>query len=259
MVPRPVLMKSSLVSVNTARQVNAAHSKTTVNAARQCGPDGYLILMAQTKTMNYDPIVAGTINTQTADPPYSQDPKSSHDDGSKPSSDDGKKVDEDPRKDSECCDRHEQVGLAGHLGSTNNVLIPLCMTRSSTKELFTSFKNPEQVFRSSRKLSKIRNLDYLNSPEFNLISDLEDQFEEEETEAMAETMKEYMTKTRDGYGLGIARPEIDDKAHFEIKGQFLKELRDNTFIGLDHEDTNEHIEKVLEIVDLFHIPEITQD
>ncbi|GJV32681.1 retrovirus-related pol polyprotein from transposon TNT 1-94 [Tanacetum coccineum] len=35
----------------------------------------------------------------TADPPFSQDPKSSHDDGSKPSNDDGKKVDEDPRKD----------------------------------------------------------------------------------------------------------------------------------------------------------------
>ncbi|GJW20170.1 reverse transcriptase domain-containing protein [Tanacetum coccineum] len=34
MVPRAVLMKSSLVSVNTARQVNTAHSKTTVNAAR---------------------------------------------------------------------------------------------------------------------------------------------------------------------------------------------------------------------------------
>ncbi|GKG47962.1 hypothetical protein Tco_0509847, partial [Tanacetum coccineum] len=32
----------------------------------------------------------------TADPPFSQDPKSSHIDGSKPSSDDGKKVDEDP-------------------------------------------------------------------------------------------------------------------------------------------------------------------
>ncbi|GKF67717.1 hypothetical protein Tco_0197396 [Tanacetum coccineum] len=38
---------------------------------------------------------------KTADPPFSQDPKSSHDDGSKPSSDDGKKVDEDPIKDSE--------------------------------------------------------------------------------------------------------------------------------------------------------------
>ncbi|GJS36654.1 hypothetical protein Tco_0535036 [Tanacetum coccineum] len=40
----------------------------------------------------------------TVDPPYSQDPKSSHYDGSKPSSDDKKKVDEDPRKDSECND-----------------------------------------------------------------------------------------------------------------------------------------------------------
>ncbi|GJV52707.1 putative ribonuclease H-like domain-containing protein [Tanacetum coccineum] len=38
-VPRAVLMKSGLVSVNTARQVNAAHSKTTVNAAR---PMSYL-------------------------------------------------------------------------------------------------------------------------------------------------------------------------------------------------------------------------
>ncbi|GJX66062.1 ribonuclease H-like domain-containing protein [Tanacetum coccineum] len=39
MVPRAVLMKSGLVSVNTARQVNAAHSKTIVNAAR---PMSYL-------------------------------------------------------------------------------------------------------------------------------------------------------------------------------------------------------------------------
>ncbi|GKF25465.1 hypothetical protein Tco_0081359 [Tanacetum coccineum] len=34
MVPRAVLMKSGLVSINIARQVNAAHSKTTVNPAR---------------------------------------------------------------------------------------------------------------------------------------------------------------------------------------------------------------------------------
>ncbi|GJW44432.1 putative ribonuclease H-like domain-containing protein [Tanacetum coccineum] len=39
LVPRAVLMKSSLVSVNTARQVNTAHSKTTVNASR---PMSYL-------------------------------------------------------------------------------------------------------------------------------------------------------------------------------------------------------------------------
>ncbi|GKA51489.1 hypothetical protein Tco_0744685 [Tanacetum coccineum] len=39
MVPRAVLMKSSLVSINTARQVNAVHLKTTVNATR---PMSYL-------------------------------------------------------------------------------------------------------------------------------------------------------------------------------------------------------------------------
>ncbi|GJX83051.1 putative ribonuclease H-like domain-containing protein, partial [Tanacetum coccineum] len=55
------------------------------------------------------------------------------------------------------------------------------------------------------------------------------------------------------------KPKIDDKDSFELKGQFLKELRNNTFSGLDHEDANKHIEKVLDIVDLFHIPNITQD
>ncbi|GKC44962.1 hypothetical protein Tco_1062684 [Tanacetum coccineum] len=61
------------------------------------------------------------------------------------------------------------------------------------------------------------------------------------------------------YGSGVARPKIEDKDNFELKGQFLKELRINTFNGLDHEDANEHIKKVLEIVDLFHITNITID
>ncbi|GJV38907.1 hypothetical protein Tco_1417347 [Tanacetum coccineum] len=56
-------------------------------------------------------------------------------------------------------------------------------------------------------------------------------------------MEEYMTKTRDDYGSGIVRPNIDDKARFKLKGQFLKELQDNNFSGLDNEDANEHIEK----------------
>ncbi|GJY04884.1 putative ribonuclease H-like domain-containing protein [Tanacetum coccineum] len=37
------------------------------------------------------------------------------------------------------------------------------------------------------------------------------------------------------------------------------ELRANTFSRSDHKDANEHIEKVFEIVDLFHIPNITID
>ncbi|GJW68563.1 hypothetical protein Tco_0122987 [Tanacetum coccineum] len=60
---------------------------------------------------------------------------------------------------------------------------------------------------------------------------------------MAETMEQYMSKTRDEYGSSIARPKIDANAQFELKGQFLKELHDNTFSGLKHEDANEHIKK----------------
>ncbi|GKA09981.1 retrovirus-related pol polyprotein from transposon TNT 1-94 [Tanacetum coccineum] len=48
-------------------------------------------------------------------------------------------------------------------------------------------------------------------------------------------------------------PEFDH--NFDILEQSEEdELRDNTFSGSEHEYANEHIEKVLEIVDLFHIP-----
>ncbi|GJQ98294.1 hypothetical protein Tco_0009433 [Tanacetum coccineum] len=76
---------------------------------------------------------------------------------------------------------------------------------------------------------------------------------------MAETMEQYMSKTRADYGSGFAKPKIEDKGNFKLKGKFLKELRTNTFSGSDHENANEHIKKVIEIVDLFHIPNITID
>ncbi|GJZ44175.1 hypothetical protein Tco_0591430 [Tanacetum coccineum] len=85
------------------------------------------------------------------------------------------------------------------------------------------------------------------------------EYSKEEAEAMAETMEQYMSKTRTDYGLGVARPKINNKDQFELKGQFLKELRENTFSGSDNEDANEHIKKVLKIVDLFHVPNITVD
>ncbi|GJY46261.1 reverse transcriptase domain-containing protein [Tanacetum coccineum] len=132
------------------------------------------------------------------------------------------------------------------------------MTRSSTNELYTPYKDPEREFRSSRRHFKTLSLDELRSPDFNLLSD-EEYSEEEEEEEMAETMEQYMSKTRTDYGSGVARPKIDNKDQFELKGQFLKELRENTFSGSDNEDANEHIEKVLEIVDLFHVPNITED
>ncbi|GJT98319.1 mitochondrial proton/calcium exchanger protein-like protein isoform X1 [Tanacetum coccineum] len=134
-----------------------------------------------------------------------------------------------------------------------------CITRSSTSELFTPYEEPEREFRSSRKHFKTLSLDELRSPGFDLFYDQEDYLEEEVAGTMAETMEQYMSKTRADYGSGIARPKIEDKDHFELKGQFLKELRDKTFSGSNHEDANEHIEKVLEIINLFHVPNITQD
>ncbi|GJU60696.1 hypothetical protein Tco_1238462 [Tanacetum coccineum] len=134
------------------------------------------------------------------------------------------------------------------------------MTRSSTKELITPFENPKRVFRSKRRLFETPGLVESSSPEFDLFSDIEEHSKEEETTKITtETMEQYMSKTHGNYGSGVARPKINDKTHFELKGQFLKELHEYTFSGSEHEDANEHIEKVLEIIDLFHILEVTQD
>ncbi|GJZ53148.1 hypothetical protein Tco_0608033 [Tanacetum coccineum] len=84
------------------------------------GPDGLFDIDALTRTMNYEPIVAGTRSNSFAGTKASDklpDPKSSQDDGSKPSSDDGKKVDEDLRKDSEGIDQEKE----DNVNSTNNV------------------------------------------------------------------------------------------------------------------------------------------
>ncbi|GKE63197.1 hypothetical protein Tco_1513564 [Tanacetum coccineum] len=60
---------------------------------------------------------------------------------------------------------------------------------------------------------------------------------------MTETMEQYMRKTRENYGSDVTRPTNNQDIPFELKGKFLKELRDNTFSGSEHEDANEHIEK----------------
>nr|GEU66388.1 copia protein [Tanacetum cinerariifolium] len=120
-------------------------SESTTNGVGS-RPDWLFDIDALTRTMNYEPIVActqsnGFVGTKasdnagqagketehvkyyillpiwTADLPFFQDSKSSHDDGSKPSSDDRKKVDEDPRKESECKYKEKEHNV----NSTNNV------------------------------------------------------------------------------------------------------------------------------------------
>ncbi|GKA72082.1 retrovirus-related pol polyprotein from transposon TNT 1-94 [Tanacetum coccineum] len=134
-----------------------------------------------------------------------------------------------------------------------------CMTRSSIKELPSPLENTERVLLSRRKLFDNPSLVKLNPPEDDQLSKIEEHIEEEVTEIMAKTMEQYMSKTREDYGSGVTRPTINQDTPFELKGQFIKELCDNTFSGSEQEDANEHIEKVLDIVDLFHIPKVTQD
>ncbi|GJX70855.1 hypothetical protein Tco_0308026 [Tanacetum coccineum] len=95
------------------------------------------------------------------------------------------------------------------------------MTRSSTKEPLSPFKNPKQKFRSRRRLFDTPSLIESNSPEFDHIFDIEEESEEEVRETMKETMEQYMSKTRGDYGSGITRPTINQDTHFELKGEFI--------------------------------------
>ncbi|GJX63119.1 reverse transcriptase domain-containing protein [Tanacetum coccineum] len=91
-----------------------------------------------------------------------------------------------------------------------------CMKRSSTKELLSPFENPKQTFRQRGGflISKSRRIEF--------------------------------TRVRSSI--------LDIEEQPRGRGQFLQELRDNTFSGSEHEDAKEHIEKVIEIVDLFPHP-----
>nr|GFA25113.1 putative ribonuclease H-like domain-containing protein [Tanacetum cinerariifolium] len=120
-------------------------SESTPNVAGS-GPDWLYDIDALTRTMNYEPIVVGTqsngftgtkasdnagqarkekepikdyilLPLWTANPPFSQDLKSSHDAGFKPSSDDGKKVDADLSKENEGKFQKKEYNV----NNTNNV------------------------------------------------------------------------------------------------------------------------------------------
>ncbi|GKA43928.1 hypothetical protein Tco_0736652 [Tanacetum coccineum] len=68
---------------------------------------------------------------------------------------------------------------------------------------------------AQRKHFKTLSLDESRSPDFD---DQEGYSKEEDAEIMAETMEQYMSKTRANYGSGVARPKIEDKDNFELKG-----------------------------------------
>ncbi|GKB11185.1 hypothetical protein Tco_0845108 [Tanacetum coccineum] len=97
--------------------------------------------------------------------------------------------------------------------------------RELREDTFSGNKNEDAHDNVDRFLNikhfKSLSLDELRSPDFNLLSDKE-YSEEEEEEAMAETMEQYISKTRTDYRSGVARPKIDDKDQFELKDNFLR-------------------------------------
>ncbi|GJT73434.1 hypothetical protein Tco_1032720 [Tanacetum coccineum] len=80
------------------------------------------------------------------------------------------------------------------------------------------YADPKQEFQSSRQHFKTLSLDELRSPDFDLFSNQEEYLKEEVAETMAETIEQYMSKTQADYGSGVARPKIEDRDNFKLKG-----------------------------------------
>nr|GEV72514.1 reverse transcriptase [Tanacetum cinerariifolium] len=155
------------------------------------GPDWPFVIDALTKTMNFEPIVAGTqsngfagtkandnagqarketkpvkdyilLPLWTGDPPFSQDPKSSNDDGSKPLSDDEKTVDEDPRKENKYVSifnfssHDEDDGTMANMNNfdTRIQVSPIPTTRIHKDHPFDQVIGDLQSTTQTRKMSK---------------------------------------------------------------------------------------------------------
>ncbi|GKF56835.1 hypothetical protein Tco_0170372 [Tanacetum coccineum] len=79
------------------------------------------------------------------------------------------------------------------------------------------------------------------------------------------TIEQYLALSRDNQALGVVKPEIRGSVNFEIKSQFMRELREDTFSGNKDEDAHDHNEDahedahVLSIVGLFNIPGVSKD
>ncbi|GJS99001.1 zf-CCHC domain-containing protein [Tanacetum coccineum] len=73
------------------------------------------------------------------------------------------------------------------------------------------------------------------------------------------TMKQYLAVTRGNQAHGMVRPAIANNVNFEIKIQFMSELREDTFLGNKDDDAHEHVERDLDIISLFNTRGVTHD
>ncbi|GJX39687.1 calmodulin-interacting protein 111 isoform X1 [Tanacetum coccineum] len=73
------------------------------------------------------------------------------------------------------------------------------------------------------------------------------------------TMEQYLAWVQDDIRPGVVKPKIGNDVEFEININFMTELRRKLFKGTDDEDAHEHVQRVLEIANLFHFPGVTHD
>ncbi|GKA66170.1 hypothetical protein Tco_0765978 [Tanacetum coccineum] len=67
-------------------------------------------------------------------------------------------------------------------------------------------------------------------------------------------MEEFATNDKENYYSGIESIMVNGKRAYELKGKFLANLLDNAFSGTNGEDTVEHIEYFLKIIDPINLP-----
>ncbi|GJX45643.1 hypothetical protein Tco_0262319 [Tanacetum coccineum] len=73
------------------------------------------------------------------------------------------------------------------------------------------------------------------------------------------TMEQYLALARGNQTPGVVKPAIRNNVNFEIKIQFMRDLREDTFSRNKNDDAHEHVERVLDIVSLFNTPGVTRD
>ncbi|GKC83404.1 hypothetical protein Tco_1139121, partial [Tanacetum coccineum] len=73
------------------------------------------------------------------------------------------------------------------------------------------------------------------------------------------TIEQYLALSRENQAPGVVKPKIRSNANFEIKSQFMRELREDTFSENKDEDAHDYIDWVLSIIGLFNIPKVSKD
>ncbi|GKA24072.1 hypothetical protein Tco_0710105 [Tanacetum coccineum] len=56
------------------------------------------------------------------------------------------------------------------------------------------------------------------------------------------TMEQYLALTRGNQSPGVVKPKIGNNVNFEIKSQFMRELKEDTFSGNKNDDAHEYVE-----------------